>query len=80
MKSQVFLRAFAQRVPDRDALVCEATGVTFAEFERRTNQLAAVLHERGVLAGDRVLLLVNNGVAWPLLCMAVMKWVRSSCR
>lgn len=49
------------------------TRVTFAEFDRRTDQLAAVLNERGVRAGDRVLLFVANGVAWPLLCLAVMK-------
>jgi long-chain acyl-CoA synthetase len=73
MKSQVILRSFAQRVPERDALVCAGTRVTYAEFERRTNQLAAVLNERGVRAGDRVLLFVANGVAWPLLCLAVMK-------
>ena len=73
MKSQVFLRSCAQRVPDREALVCEGTRITYAEFDRRTNQLAAVLHERGVRAGDRVLLFVTNGVAWPLLCLAVMK-------
>jgi long-chain acyl-CoA synthetase len=73
MKSQVILRSFAQRVPERDALVCAGTRVTYAEFERRTNQLAAVLDERGVRAGDRVLLFVGNGVAWPLLCLAVMK-------
>jgi acyl-CoA synthetase (AMP-forming)/AMP-acid ligase II len=73
MKSQVILRSFAQRAPEREALVCEGTRVTFAEFDRRTNQLAAVLNERGVRAGDRVLLFVANGVAWPLLCLAVMK-------
>jgi acyl-CoA synthetase (AMP-forming)/AMP-acid ligase II len=73
MKTQVFLGTFARRVPEREALVCEGTRVTYAEFERRTNQLAAVLHGRGVRAGDRVLLFVNNGIAWPLLCVAVMK-------
>src|SRR5579875_864327 len=73
MKTQVLLRSFAQRTPDRDALVCDGTIVTYAEWDRRSNQLAAVLRERGVRAGDRVILLVSNGVAWPLLCLAVMK-------
>jgi long-chain acyl-CoA synthetase len=73
MKTQVLLRSFAQRTPDRDALVCAGRIVTYAEWERRSNQLAAVLHERGVRSGDRVILLVTNGVAWPLLCLAVMK-------
>jgi long-chain acyl-CoA synthetase len=73
MKSQVILRAFAQRVPDREALVCEGVRITYAEFEGRTNRLATALYERGVRPGDRVVLLVSNGLAWPLLCLAVMK-------
>src|ERR1700689_3782779 len=73
MKTQVYLATYARRIPEREALVCEGARVTYAEFERRTNQLAAVLHGRGVRAGDRVLLFVNNGIAWPVLCVAVMK-------
>lgn len=53
--------------------MCEGTRVTYADYERRSNQLAAVLRERGVNAGDRVMLLMNNGIAWPLFCLAVMK-------
>jgi acyl-CoA synthetase (AMP-forming)/AMP-acid ligase II len=73
MKTEVILRTFAQRVPEREALVCEGMRVTYAEFDRRSNQLAAVLYERGVRVGDRVVLLVANGIAWPMLCVAVMK-------
>ncbi len=73
MKTQVILHAFAQRVPDREALVCEDTRISYAEFDRRTNRIAAVLSAKGVRAGDRVLLFVANGVAWPLLCLGVMK-------
>jgi acyl-CoA synthetase (AMP-forming)/AMP-acid ligase II len=73
MKSQVFLHSFAQRAPDREALACDGTRITYGEFDRRTNQLAAVLHERGVRAGDRVILRLSNGLAWPLLCLATMK-------
>ena len=53
--------------------MCAGRVVSYAEFDRRSNQLAAVLHERGVRRGDRVMLLVANGVAWPLLCLAAMK-------
>jgi long-chain acyl-CoA synthetase len=73
VKTQVLLQSFAQRTPDRDALVCAGTTVSYAEWDRRSNQLAAVLRERGVRGGDRVILLVNNGIAWPLMCLAVMK-------
>lgn len=73
MKTQVWLHSYARRVPDREALVCEQTRITYAQFERRTNQFAAALHARGVRAGDRVLLLLQNGVEWPLTCLGVMK-------
>jgi len=73
MKTQVFLHSFAQRVPGREALVCEQTRITYAQYERRTNQFSAALHARGVHAGDRVLLLLHNGVEWPLACVGVMK-------
>ncbi len=74
MKTQVFLDTYARRVPGREALVYEDTRVTYAEFERRTNQLAAGLpRAQSSRAGDRVLLFVDNGIAWPLLCVAAMK-------
>lgn len=73
MKTQVFLHSFAAREPEREALVCGNTRVTYAQFEHRTNQFAAALHERGVVAGDRVLLLLHNSVEWPLTCIGVMK-------
>ncbi|HEV8020218.1 MAG TPA: AMP-binding protein, partial [Candidatus Lustribacter sp.] len=73
MKTQVFLHSFAQRAPHREALACDGTRITYGEFDRRSNQLAAVLHDRGVRAGDRVILRLSNGLAWPLLCVATMK-------
>jgi len=73
MKTEVILRAFAQRVPDREAFVCGDARFTYAEVERRTNQIAAVLRARGVGVGDRVVLLLHNGIPWPMACIAVMK-------
>jgi long-chain acyl-CoA synthetase len=73
MKTEVILRAFAQRVPEREAFVCGDVRFTYAQVERRTSQIAAVLRERGVRVGDRVVLLVHNGIPWPMACIAVMK-------
>ena len=73
MKTQVLLRAFAERVPDREAFVCGDVRFTYAQVERRTNQIAAVLRDRGVRAGDRIVLLLHNGIPWPMACIAVMK-------
>ncbi len=50
----------ADKVPSRDALVCGEHRATFADLERRANQLAHFLAERGVGAGDHVGLYMYN--------------------
>jgi acyl-CoA synthetase (AMP-forming)/AMP-acid ligase II len=57
-----FLRLSAQRFPDRDCFVFDdGSSRTFAEVNRRVNQLAGALHGRGVCKGDRVALLGGDG-------------------
>jgi acyl-CoA synthetase (AMP-forming)/AMP-acid ligase II len=73
MKSEAILASYARTQPDREALVCGTERITYAQFERRTNRLARALAAAGVVAGDRVALPLNNGVAWPELCIAAMK-------
>jgi long-chain acyl-CoA synthetase len=51
----------AQARPDHVALVHEATRMTYREVNDRANQFAHALLERGVGAGDRVALLMENG-------------------
>lgn len=58
------LRASASLVPDRLAVVCGETRLTFAELDARANAFAAGLRERGVSRGDRVAL-VFTGEHWP---------------
>ena len=50
----------ADHVPDRDALVCGDARASFADLERRANQLAHYLAERGVVPGDHVGLYLYN--------------------
>jgi len=50
----------ADKVPDRDALVCGEQRATFAELEQRSNQMAHYLASRGVGAGDHVGLYMYN--------------------
>jgi acyl-CoA synthetase (AMP-forming)/AMP-acid ligase II len=53
-----FLRLSAQRFPGRDCFVFDdGSSRSFAEVNRRVNQLAGALHGRGVRKGDRVALL-----------------------
>ena len=73
MKTQSLLHSFAVRTPDRDALVCGGERLSYRAFDQRSNAVAHVLHDRGVRAGDRVIMLVANGLLWPIACLAVMK-------
>ncbi|MCX2981729.1 acyl-CoA synthetase [Halieaceae bacterium IMCC14734] len=50
----------AQKVPDRDALVCGEDRTSFAELDIRANQMAHYLRERGVKPGDHVGLYMYN--------------------
>lgn len=51
----------ADKVPTRDALVCGDQRATFADLDRRANQLAHYLATRGVGPGDHVGLYMYNG-------------------
>ena len=50
----------ADKVPERDALVCGDHRASFAELERRANQLAHYLSAQGVGPGDHVGLYMYN--------------------
>lgn len=73
MKTEVVLRAFAQRTPDKEALVCERERITYAALDRRTNRIARALRARRITAGDRVVLLIDNGIPWVEICLGSIK-------
>ena len=50
----------ADKVPDRDALVCGDQRASFAQLDQRANQLAHYLDSRGVGPGDHVGLYMYN--------------------
>lgn len=50
----------ADKVPERDALVCGAARTTFEQLEQRSNQMAHFLASRGVGPGDHVGLYMYN--------------------
>jgi 2,3-dihydroxybenzoate-AMP ligase len=60
--------AVAVRHPERDAVVSGEGRMTFAELDRRTDQLAFGLHDLGLRPGDPILFQVSNRlhsvVAW----------------
>jgi long-chain acyl-CoA synthetase len=56
------ISAHAAATPDKPALISGDETRTFAEFDVRTTRLAHALARRGVGAGDRVAVMLPNGV------------------
>lgn len=52
----------ARRLPGKIALVCDGERHTYADIGARVDQLARLLHARGVRRGDRVALFLDNGI------------------
>lgn len=68
-----FFEATAQRLPNKPALVCDGHRHTYAELDRRVEQLAALLRARGVNRGDRVALFLDNGVEMVIGVFAALR-------
>src|SRR4051812_8819167 len=60
-------------VPDREALVCGETRLTYRQADARADQLAHFLRTRGVGAGDHVALYLYNGVEYLEGMLAALK-------
>jgi acyl-CoA synthetase (AMP-forming)/AMP-acid ligase II len=58
------LRERAAAYPDRIAYIYEDDQVTFAEFDRRVDSVAAALRASGVRPGDRVAILDKNSLPY----------------
>src|SRR5688572_27530230 len=60
---QHLLSDTADRLPSKEAVRSNGTGITYDELERRTNQVARTLQHLGVQRGDRVGLYVHKSMA-----------------
>jgi acyl-CoA synthetase (AMP-forming)/AMP-acid ligase II len=58
---------------DRDAVVTPDQSMTYRDLERQSEALACELVSEGVSKGSRVGLLMENGVAWVALAMAITR-------
>ncbi len=68
-----YLSASAARDPDRVALVCGEHRYTYAELAQASDRLAHALADRGVVRGDRVIVLGDNAVETIIAFWAVLK-------
>ncbi len=65
------LDEMASRYPDREAIVCGAWRLTYAQFQEQARQLAKGLLHLGVRRGEKVALLMGNRAEWLLTDFAV---------
>ena len=65
--------ALADAIPDNAALVAGDVRYTYAELDRRANQLAHALAKRGVTTGSHVGLHMYNHAAYPVTMLACWK-------
>lgn len=67
------LEQAARRSPDKVALVCGATRVTYGQLEEQANRAAHALRDYGLQRGDRAALYLDNSVEMVAAIFAVLK-------
>jgi len=67
------LRDWASRHPGRTALVAGPDRLTYAELDRRVDRMAAGIRERGIGAGDRVVVQLPNVAAFVVAFFALVR-------
>jgi len=70
---QDILKANAVERPDKVALICEKTRLTYAQIDEMSNRLAQAFREHGVQDGDRILFYLLNGAELVVSIFAALK-------
>ncbi len=73
MLVQDFLQRSAERFPDKTALVCGGSRLTYMEIEERANKLTCALIKNGVKRGDRVAVYLPNSVESVISIFGILK-------
>jgi long-chain acyl-CoA synthetase len=67
------IEASAHRFPDKTALICNENKLTWSELDGYAAGFARHLSTQGVAAGDRVAILLPNGIEFVVAFLAVLK-------
>ncbi|OUS05847.1 hypothetical protein A9Q81_03635 [Gammaproteobacteria bacterium 42_54_T18] len=62
-----------QNKPDATAVKCGTGSLTYKELGEKSNQVARLLAEKGVSAGDRVAICVDRSIELPVFVFATLK-------
>ena len=68
-----FLENSAKRFPDKVAVIHEKTRATYGQVNADADRLAAFLLNRGLLKGDRVVVLMENSVEYIVAYYGILK-------
>jgi fatty-acyl-CoA synthase/long-chain acyl-CoA synthetase len=68
-----FFRYPADRWPDKTAVVDDAGQVTYGELDARANRIARALIAAGTRPGDRVALILPNGISFLVIEIAIVR-------
>jgi len=68
-----WLARSARRFPDKEALICGKDRWTYRALEQHANHLAAVLLDKGVQRGDRVVVLLDNSAETVISMYGILK-------
>lgn len=67
------LRRAARDTPENEALVCGDTRLTYAQFDQQVTRVANGLRAAGIAPGERVALMLGNGIAFFLALMGAVR-------
>jgi long-chain acyl-CoA synthetase len=67
------LVAAAQNYPDRTALLCDGTALSFAEFDAGAARVATYLDRAGINPGDRIGIMLPNSAAFAVVYYGIMR-------
>src|ERR1700733_14600195 len=66
-------RRNAWRYPDKPAVICGDTQMSWGALDERANRLATYLLSRGLNQGDRVAVCASNRIEWPEIVFGIAK-------
>ena len=69
----IFLEDSAREVPDRTAIICEETRLSYAELNAATSQVAHGLVQAGIQKGDKVALSCQNVPSFVIAYYGILK-------
>jgi fatty-acyl-CoA synthase len=66
-----WVRKWASIRPDKIAIICEETTLTYGQLASRVNRLANLIHRKGIKKGDRVAVLLYNSKEYVEIVLAL---------